>query len=430
MYPDFHYVFRSLFGIDWPALSIFKTFGFFVAMGFLVAAYILTKELKRKEREGLMPAKIETHIENAPPSLTQLMVRIILGFLIGFKLGGYLLANDLRLSFGDYVFSSSGHGLLGLLAAVVGYFWWNSEVKKAKKKEQISTNVKIHPYQRVADIIFIAAISGLIGAKVFNALETWEHFIKDPIGNLFSASGLTFYGGLIFATIALYIYCKKKAISFKALCDAAAPALIIAYGVGRLGCHFSGDGDWGIYNSAYITNEHAEVVLAENEQEFHQIVAQHPEAFYEFRHFEEVPHKYFKSNLPTWMVAMNYKYNVNNEGVRINNPLPGDYNHVLPIAVFPTPIYEFFMCVFLFGLLWIIRKKLTVPLQLFGIYLIVNGVERLLIEQIRVNTKYDFGFIQPTQAELISTGLIISGVIMFFYVSRKSKNKSLPLTYK
>lgn len=422
MYPDFYYLFRSLLGIELPALSVFKTFGFFVAMGFLVAAYILTKELKRKEKEGTISAKIETQVDNAPPTINQMIIRVLLGFLLGFKVGGFFFSNDAGWSIGDYIFSSSGHGLVGLIFAIVGYFWWKSDVKKAKAKKQVSTQVKVHPYQRVADIIFIAAISGLVGAKIFNALETWEHFIKDPMGNLFSASGLTYYGGLIFATVSLYLYCRKKDLSFKALCDAAAPALIIAYGVGRLGCHFSGDGDWGVYNSAYITNEQADVVLANSPDDFHKIVEQNPNAFYEFRNFPEVPHRYFKSSLPTWMVAMNYKYNVNNEGVPVMNPLPGDYTHVLPVAVFPTPIYEFFMCVLLFGLLWILRRKLNIPLQLFGIYLIVNGVERFLIEQIRVNTKYDLGFIQPTQAELISTGLVIAGLFLFFYVSKKSKN--------
>ena len=44
----------------------------------------------------------------------------------------------------------------------------------------------------------ISAISGIIGAKIFANLENWESFINDPIGQLFSFSGLTFYGGLIF----------------------------------------------------------------------------------------------------------------------------------------------------------------------------------------------------------------------------------------
>jgi prolipoprotein diacylglyceryltransferase len=54
-----------------------------------------------------------------------------------------------------------------------------------------------------------------------------------------------------------------------------------------------------------------------------------------------------------------------------------------------------------------------VPGQLFGIYMVFNGAERFLIEKIRVNNTYDiFGF-HPTQAELISTALIIGGILMY-----------------
>jgi phosphatidylglycerol:prolipoprotein diacylglycerol transferase len=56
---------------------------------------------------------------------------------------------------------------------------------------------------------------------------------------------------------------------------------------------------------------------------------------------------------------------------------------------------------------------------MFAVYLMVNGVERFFVEKIRVNTKYDiFGF-HPTQAELISAGLVISGAILYIYLTRK-----------
>jgi prolipoprotein diacylglyceryltransferase len=63
--------------------------------------------------------------------------------------------------------------------------------------------------------------------------------------------------------------------------------------------------------------------------------------------------------------------------------------------------------------LWALRKRMRVPGQLFGIYMVLNGAERFLIEKIRVNNTYDlFGF-HPTQAELISTALIIGGILMY-----------------
>lgn len=421
MFPDFHYLFRYLFGIDLPGIGILKTFGFFVAMAFLAAAYILTQELKRKEKEGLLLPVIEIEKENEAPGVGALIGRLVLGFLIGYKLGGFFLSNQESLDFMSYLMSGNGHGLIGLVVAVLGFFWWQSDKKGAAKKTVKEQQVKVYPHQRVSDIVFISAITGLAGAKIFNAFETWEYFIQDPIGNLFSASGLTFYGGLIFATIALYIYSRSKQFSFRQLADAAAPALILAYGIGRLGCQFAGDGDWGIYNSAYITNEHGDLVAATSPDEFDSIKALYPQAFYEFRSFDEVPSIYLPSKLPTWMVAQNYKYNVNNDGIPVANPLPGDYTHVLPAGVFPTPIYEFFLSLIIFTVLWLVRKKFKIPLQLFSLYLVLNGMERFFIEKIRVNTKYDFGFVQPTQAELIALGLVIGGIVMYIIVSKKSK---------
>ena len=62
------------------------------------------------------------------------------------------------------------------------------------------------------------------------------------------------------------IYARKKGIGLLYLVDAAAPALMIAYAIGRMGCQTAGDGDWGIYNSAYISDVPGHVVAATPEQ--------------------------------------------------------------------------------------------------------------------------------------------------------------------
>ena len=76
------------------------------------------------------------------------------------------------------------------------------------------------------------------------------------------------------------------------------------------------------------------------------------------------------------------------------------------------------MCIALFFVLWLIRKKIKVAGMLFAIYLIMNGIERFFIEKIRVNTEYNIlGGI--TQAEIISFCLIITGLILSFLLSKK-----------
>jgi prolipoprotein diacylglyceryltransferase len=70
--------------------------------------------------------------------------------------------------------------------------------------------------------------------------------------------------------------------------------------------------------------------------------------------------------------------------------------------------------------LWIIRKRFKVTGQMFSIYLILNGLERLSIEKIRVNVKLDFWGFHPTQAELIASLLIGAGLLLFIRQTRRS----------
>jgi prolipoprotein diacylglyceryltransferase len=125
------------------------------------------------------------------------------------------------------------------------------------------------------------------------------------------------------------------------------------------------------------------------------------------------------------MWAYDYPHNVIKEDTPILNCTWDDYCTHLAHPVFPTPFYEIVMALSLAIFLWRIRKRVHIAGRLFAIYLFVNGVERLLIEQIRVNTKYSiFGF-HPTQAEIIATLLIISGIVLYIQSPKWfAKNKS------
>ncbi len=422
MFPDFHYLFQFLFDIDLPGLSLIKTFGFFVAMAFLAGAWVLSSELKRKKEEGLFQPQVITEVTGKPARPGELAWMAVLGFIVGYKLLGLLLnASTASADPVAFLLSAKGHLLGGITFAILFTYSRYSSKKKKQLPAPKESKVLIYPHQRVADIIFIAAIGGFGGAKVFNAFETWNDFIHDPIGNLLSPSGLTFYGGLIVATVALYLYARSKKFSFAHLCDAAAPALILAYGIGRLGCQFSGDGDWGIYNSAYVTQADATLAKVAPGQ-YEQIVQRYPEVFIDRNEEQITPHKYMPApaGLPVWLYAQNFKHNVNNDGIPIAGD-PGTYNHVLPAGVFPTSMYEAAVCIALFLLLWSLRRRLKRPLQLFGLYLVLNGLERFTIEKLRVNYKYDWGFIHPTQAEIISFILIAAGIFLFLFYSKKQQ---------
>lgn len=422
MYPDFEYLLENLLNTDMPEwLSLFKTFGFFVAMAFLAAAYTLGLELKRKEKQGLLQPTFKSIEVGHPVTPTELFWSALMGFFLGYKVGG-MFGNIEEVSPDPlgYIFSFQGNLAIGLIGAILLAYLKFSEKRKQQLPKPEVKQVAVHPHQRVMEILLLAAISGMAGAKIFNAFETWDQFIADPIGSLFSSSGLTFYGGLIVATITLYVYSRKHNIPFKHLCDAVAPGLILAYGVGRLGCHFAGDGDWGIFNSAYITEPDGSLRAAAA-SEFNEVAASISRYY---KDIVTIPHVYAPapSWLPDWLYGMNYAHNVNHEGVPIAGCVDS-YCGVLPVSVFPTPLYEFAVCMILFAILWFLRTRLEYALQLFGVYLIMNGLERFFIEKIRVNYKYDLGFIQPTQAEIISTFLVITGIILLFFVNKKKAEK-------
>ncbi len=365
-----------------------QTYGFFVALAFIVAALLLSYELKRKERAGMLSAMKKSVTKGLPASLKELISNGILGFLIGFK-GVGMVANYSAFVDNpqDFILSAEGSLLGGLaLAALWVYLSWRS-AQKQRLAKPLTEVLEVHPYQLTANLVVLAGIAGILGAKLFDILENLETFFADPIGSIFSFQGLTFYGGLIVATLAVIWYARKNNIPWIILADAVAPALLLAYGVGRLGCHFSGDGCWGVVNLN--------------------------------------PKPEWLAFLPDWIWAYNFPHNVINEGVRITD-CAGRHCFVLDQPVYPTSLYESFMSILLFGVLWLTRNWIKVTGWVFSIYLVMNGIERFLIEKIRVNPKINLWGVKLSQAEIISVLLIMLGLtgIVYFYMVRRRKLKA------
>jgi prolipoprotein diacylglyceryltransferase len=423
MYPNLYFAFKDLFGVSWPVLRFVNSFGFFVALSFIAAAVTLTRELIRKEREGLLQSREEMLLIGKPASPTELALNFIVGFLLGFKLVGLFTTDSaLTANVQEYLLSSQGNLPAGIVIGLLLAVWKWYEKNKQRLPQPQEKKVRIWPHDRVGDLTIYAFIFGFVGAKIFNSLETWDDFVRDPIASLFSFSGLTFYGGLICAALAIWYYARKHGIGFWHLNDAAAPGLMLAYSVGRIGCQVAGDGDWGILNSAYITTPGAKSALS-NPDLFNQALQQYKDLYIpQFGSLDKVPHLAVKapSFLPDWLFAYSYPHNVISEGVRIID-CNGQYCSQLPIPVFPTPFYETLVCLGLFFILWALRKRLRIPGTLFAVYLILNGIERFFIEKIRVNTKYNIFGWHPTQAELISAGLVISGVWIYFALKRRGQ---------
>jgi phosphatidylglycerol:prolipoprotein diacylglycerol transferase len=92
---------------------------------------------------------------------------------------------------------------------------------------------------------FAALIGGVIGSRVYFVVQNYDSVKDDLLGNLFSGSGLVWYGGAIGGALAVLLWAWYRDFLRLALLDLAAPALALGYAVGRIGCQLSGDGDYG-----------------------------------------------------------------------------------------------------------------------------------------------------------------------------------------
>lgn len=366
-----------------------QTFGFFMAIAFAAAYWVTALELKRKFELGLIPAisKIQTKYKQV--TAASYITNIILNAIIGYKLLEAIFDyNSLVDNPQLFIVSLKGNVIGAILGGALGAFNTYRDSVKFKSLQQENIETEVPPYELMWNITAIAGIAGILGAKLFHNLEYWDDLVADPIGALFSFSGLTFYGGLIVAAVAVLWYTNKHKIPAKHMIDAAAPALMLAYAIGRLGCHLSGDGDWGLINVATKPN--------------------------------------WLGFIPNWMWSYTYPHNVINEGVAMSNCI-GKHCFELAHPVYPTPLYEFMVCTILFGVLWQMREKFTAPGVMFGFYLILNGLERFAIEQIRINSTYNILGSKITQAEIISSVLVIAGVIMMVVLNNKKNHEQMPV---
>ncbi len=241
------------------------------------------------------------------------------------------------------------------------------------------------------EITLLAIVFGIIGSKLLDLIENWHAFINDPL-IAFSPGGLTFYGGLILATIAIYIYIRKKKYSFLYITDGVAPSLILAYGIGRIGCQLAGDGDYGIPTSLPWGMKYANGTVKP-----HEILG----TFYQNHPALAVKDHFYQ--LSSQVVGQDHYGAITK------------FDEV--IRLHPTPIYEFLACVIIFFILWKLRKKDWPDGKLFMVYLMFAGIERFTVEFIRLNPRLLFGL---SEAQLISIVLMAVGLAGYIYLTKNS----------
>jgi phosphatidylglycerol---prolipoprotein diacylglyceryl transferase len=207
------------------------------------------------------------------------------------------------------------------------------------------------PVDWAYEIVFAALLGGVIGARGYFLIQNYSTVKHDLLGSVFSGSGLVWYGGAIGGAIGVLAWMRWRDAMQLRMFDMIATALALGYGIGRIGCQVSGDGDYGI-----------------------------------------------RSSLP-W--AMGYPHGT------VPTP-PG-------VRVQPTPIYETVSMCLLAYVLWQLRDRVR-PGVVFALYMVLSGLERLLVEFIRRNHEVLAGLTAP---QLESIVLMIVGLVWLAWMARE-----------
>lgn len=208
-----------------------------------------------------------------------------------------------------------------------------------------------------ADIVVGSVIGGILGAKL------WYVALQGDTGALLSRGGLVWYGGFIGGAAAVLLQGWWKRIPTRFTLELAAPALALGHGLGRVGCFLVQD-DYGIPTDLP----------------------------WGMRFPEGLP--------PT----------TGQELASLGVALPPDTSPFEVLAVHPTQLYEVTALLLMFWLLWRIRRHGHALGWLFGMYLVLVGIERFLIEFVRAKDDRLLG--GYTLAQAASVGAVLLGVIL------------------
>ncbi len=257
-------------------------------------------------------------------------------------------------------FNIYSYGLMLGIGFLLGSYVLASHLKRYRLDPNMASTITV-----------IAVISGIAGAKILYLIEEWSLFVRDPIGMAFSPGGLTWYGGLGLGVLSVYLYLKRKhAPAFK-VWDGIGLGLMIGYGIARLGCHLSGDGDYGFPTSLPWGTDYSHGIYPPSRAFaiFPQITAHYP-------------------------------------GGIVPDTTP----------CHPTPVYEMILGIIGFFILVQLRKRDWPDGKLFAWYLMLSSLFRFSVEFLRLNPRFLFGL---SEAQLISVPLFFVGLGLSMYLDRR-----------
>lgn len=238
----------------------------------------------------------------------------------------------------------TGYGIMMMVGFLMGGWLITIELRRRGLYEEYA-----------ADITVAAVVGGIVGAKL------WYFALNG--GPLFSRGGLVWYGGFIGGALAVILNGWRLKVPLRWTMQLSAPALAAAYALGRIGC--------------FIVND-------------------------DYGHPTTLPWavKFPQGLPPTTAQQMQQTFGI---------PVPAGTDPSTVMAVHPTQLYEALLMLGAFALLWKLRRRLDRPIGwLFGVYLMLAGVERFLIEFVRAKDDRIFGPL--TIAQVTSITLVLIGV--------------------
>jgi phosphatidylglycerol---prolipoprotein diacylglyceryl transferase len=260
--------------------------------------------------------------------------------------------------FGIGRFQLTGFGVAVLMAFLIAQIV--SERELARRGHDLEASA-------VSDVLFAALLGTMIGAKLYFVILT--HNIAD----LWSRGGFVFWGGFIGAVAVCAITIRRKKLSFVRFADVGGIAIAAGYAVGRTGCWAVGD-DYGKPYSGLLA------------------VA-------------------FPQGTPVSTV---------DEMMRtFNTPFPPGTPGSTVVSVYPTQLYEVTLGLMMFGILWRLRDHKHAEGWLFGVYCVLAGIERFIIEFFRAKDDRFGWALGLSTAQVIALGIIAVGVAIMM-VRRRS----------
>jgi phosphatidylglycerol---prolipoprotein diacylglyceryl transferase len=258
-------------------------------------------------------------------------------------------------------FTLTGYGIMMMLGFLVAGWIYGRELKRRTMDPAIAW-----------DTVVIAVAGGLAGSKLYFAISVGR------IGAAFSRGGLVWYGGLAGGAAAVLVYMWLKKLPVRTLLDAVSPSLVVGYLLGRVGCFMVND-DYGL-----------------------------------------------PSRLP-WAVAF-----PNGSPPSTARILAEQFHASIPagvppgqvLTVHPTQLYEIALSFVVFWLLWRWREHRHAAGWLFGLYLVLSSVERIVVEVFRAKDDRIFGAV--TVAQVLSVAIVALGALLMRRLARAAPESTQP----